>query len=91
MTFSTRKKTVATVHLKVDPTFFPCRPPGQKRFKSWGANTWEGIFALADTSDDNFPSPDTLETHLIDDTVAPGDQLPTHTQSCFNEFHIKGR
>ena len=72
-------KTVATVHLKVDPTFFPCRPLGQKLIESKDANMCEGIFTPAYTSDDNFSPPDWLEIHFIDDTVAPRDQLPMVT------------
>ena len=57
---------IATVNLKVDPTFFPCRPAasGQRRIRSWDMNVFEGNFGSSEIIGNTFPDHDDLpESH----------------------------
>jgi hypothetical protein len=37
-------KYIATVNLKVDPTFFPCRKKGERRIDSWDMYVYDAMW-----------------------------------------------
>ena len=72
-------KYIANVNLKVDPTFFPCRPAGQRRICSWDMNVFEGNFVSSEIISDTFADPDDLPESHLNEPITIGEHLPTVT------------
>jgi hypothetical protein len=74
----------ASVDVKVDPTYFPCRPPGYQRLDSWDSMHPHNISLHPDSpSIEAWINEDLLQMHHLNEPALPGENLLPITDDMF--------
>ena len=67
--------TIASVNVKFDPSYFPCRPRGYRRILDWDMDTQSTHFETAPVENDDMISADIISPTVIDEPIASADDL----------------
>ena len=67
--------TIASVNVKFDPSFFPCRLRGYRRILNWDMDTQSSHFESQPVEDDIMTPADVLAPTTIDEPIAPAEEL----------------
>ena len=67
--------TIASVNVKFDSSFFPCRPRGYRRIVNWDMDTQSTHFEQQPVENDIMLPAETLIVTTIDDSITPAEQL----------------